>query len=122
MHRRLHPLVRRVPVRKRAEDIAVPPEVFCLVLQRQAALANLVFVRLGVGHDGGLATNMVRVTCWTLLEHIPGSDSASDYSIPPGPELKSPPRSHFSQNLREFFLLSKSVSFVVGATVKFESF
>ena len=53
VHRRLHPLVRRVPVRKRAEDVAEPPEVFCLVLQRQAALANLVFLRLGVGHDGG---------------------------------------------------------------------
>ena len=56
VHRRLHPLVRRVPVRKRAEDIAVPPEVLCLVLQRQAALANLVFLPLGVGHHGGLAT------------------------------------------------------------------
>jgi len=56
VHRRLHPLVRRVPVRKRAEDIAVPPEVLCLVLQRQAALANLVFLPLGMGHDGGLAT------------------------------------------------------------------
>ena len=56
MYRRFHPLVRRVPVRKRAEDVTVLPEVLCLVLQRQAALANLVFLSLGVGHDGGLAT------------------------------------------------------------------
>ena len=56
VHRRVPQLERRVPVRKRAEDIAVPPEVLCLVLQRQAALANLVFLPLGVGHDGGLAT------------------------------------------------------------------
>ena len=66
-----------VPVRKRAEDIAVPPEVLCLLLQRQAALANLVFLRLGVDHDGGLATNTVRATCWTLLKHIPGVHGAS---------------------------------------------
>ena len=77
VHRRLHPLVRRIPVCKSAEDIAVPPEVLCFVLQRQAALANLVFLRLGVDHDGGLATNTVRVTCWTLLEHIPGVHGAS---------------------------------------------
>ena len=56
VHRRVPPLVRRVPVHERAENIAEPPEVLCLVLQRPTALANLVFLPLGVGHDGGLAT------------------------------------------------------------------
>ena len=43
VHRRFHPLVRRVP-RKRAEDVTVPPDVPCFVVQRQVALANLVLV------------------------------------------------------------------------------
>ncbi|KAK7937463.1 uncharacterized protein PG986_014331 [Apiospora aurea] len=47
VYRRVLPLVHWAPVRKRAEDVAVPPELVWFVLQRQAALANLVFLPLG---------------------------------------------------------------------------
>lgn len=64
--------MRWVPVRKRAENVAVTLEVLCFVLRRQAALANIVFLPLGTGHGGGLATQNDPGNLLELLGHIPG--------------------------------------------------